>query len=128
MAHGTRAARRNRPIGEQEWIQVINTFTPTPPHLSSISYPPPLSLSLSQCCDPHCGKWRALHRSMDAASAVLNNEWYCVMNTWDEALASCAAPQEIPSEAARERTAAANAHIDGGGETQEDPRSKKVRR
>lgn len=42
---------------------------------------------------------------MDASSVVMNNEWFCVMNTWDEALASCASPQEIPSELARERLA-----------------------
>ena len=65
MAHGTRAAKRQRPVGEQEWVQ---------------------------CCDPNCGKWRALHRSMDSSSLQLK-EWYCVMNSWDEALASCAAPQ-----------------------------------
>ena len=49
LPHGTRAARRHRPVGEQEWVQ---------------------------CCDPSCGKWRALHRSMDAASlAAAGGEW-----------------------------------------------------
>eukprot|EP00613_Pedinella_sp_CCMP2098_P048196 CAMPEP_0171847910 /NCGR_PEP_ID=MMETSP0992-20121227/18678_1 /TAXON_ID=483369 /ORGANISM="non described non described, Strain CCMP2098" /LENGTH=209 /DNA_ID=CAMNT_0012466651 /DNA_START=133 /DNA_END=762 /DNA_ORIENTATION=+ len=74
MAHGTRAARRTRGVGEQEWVR---------------------------CCDPNCGKWRALHRSMDCSNlgSGLDKEWYCVMNSWDEALASCAAPQEVPSEA-----------------------------
>jgi hypothetical protein len=50
-----------------------------------------------RCCNPSCGKWRALLRSMDAASVVeaaKNGEWYCVLNTWDEKTASCAAPQE----------------------------------
>jgi len=50
-----------------------------------------------RCCNPSCGKWRALLRSMDAASvidAARNGEWYCVLNTWDEKTASCAAPQE----------------------------------
>ena len=56
MAHGTRAAKRQRPVGEQEWVQ---------------------------CCNPNCGKWRALHRSMDASNLPLK-EWYCVMNSWDE--------------------------------------------
>jgi len=95
MAHGTRAARRSRPVGEQEWIQ---------------------------CCDPHCGKWRALHRSMDASNILVNNEFFCVMNTWDEALASCAAPQEIPSEIARERVAVTE------NQPEDDVRAKKVRR
>jgi hypothetical protein len=51
-----------------------------------------------RCCNPSCGKWRAILRIMDARSNVIercnNGEWYCVMNTWDEKTASCAAPQE----------------------------------
>ncbi|GFH45608.1 hypothetical protein CTEN210_02082 [Chaetoceros tenuissimus] len=50
-----------------------------------------------RCCNPSCGKWRAVLRSMDAANiieAANNGEWYCVLNTWDEKTASCAAPQE----------------------------------
>jgi len=51
-----------------------------------------------RCCNPSCGKWRAILRIMDAKSHVIercsNGEWYCVMNTWDEKTASCAAPQE----------------------------------
>lgn len=51
-----------------------------------------------RCCNPSCGKWRALLRIMDAKSNVIDRttdgEWYCVMNTWDEKTASCAAPQE----------------------------------
>lgn len=50
-----------------------------------------------RCCNPSCGKWRAVLRSMEAASvidAAKNGEWYCVLNTWDEKTASCAAPQE----------------------------------
>jgi hypothetical protein len=51
-----------------------------------------------RCCNPSCGKWRAVLRIMSAKSHVMdrtvNGEWYCVMNTWDEKMASCAAPQE----------------------------------
>jgi hypothetical protein len=51
-----------------------------------------------RCCNPSCGKWRACLRIMDAKQNVIdrttNGEWYCVMNTWDEKTASCAAPQE----------------------------------
>jgi hypothetical protein len=51
-----------------------------------------------RCCNPSCGKWRAVLRNMDAKANVLdrcsNGEWFCVMNTWDEKMASCAAPQE----------------------------------
>ncbi|CAB9514488.1 CW-type zinc finger protein 4 [Seminavis robusta] len=51
-----------------------------------------------RCCNQSCGKWRAILRIMDAKSGVIDGtrdgEWYCVMNTWDEKMASCAAPQE----------------------------------
>jgi len=50
-----------------------------------------------RCCNPSCGKWRMLLRSMDASSVIeqcKNGEWYCVMNTWDEKTASCGAAQE----------------------------------
>jgi CW-type Zinc Finger len=51
-----------------------------------------------RCCNPSCGKWRAILRFMDAKTNVIDRttdgEWYCVMNTWDEKMASCAAPQE----------------------------------
>ena len=51
-----------------------------------------------RCCNPSCGKWRAILRIMDAKQNVTDRtsdgEWYCVMNTWDEKTASCAAPQE----------------------------------
>ena len=54
-----------------------------------------------RCCNPSCGKWRSLLRSMDAASVIekcRRGEWYCVMNTWDEKAASCGAAQEnLPS-------------------------------
>jgi hypothetical protein len=51
-----------------------------------------------RCSNASCGKWRAILRIMDAKSNVIDRttdgEWYCVMNTWDEKTASCAAPQE----------------------------------
>jgi len=51
-----------------------------------------------RCCNPSCGKWRAILRIMDAKTHVIertaDGEWFCVMNTWDEKTASCAAPQE----------------------------------
>lgn len=46
-----------------------------------------------RCCA--CGKWRACLRFMDKSQVLdRTSEWYCVMNTWDEKTASCAAPQE----------------------------------
>jgi len=49
-----------------------------------------------QCNNPNCGKWRAISTSLDGRAFEQREEWYCVMNTWDETLASCSAPQEIP--------------------------------
>jgi hypothetical protein len=56
-----------------------------------------MSYEWVRCCNPSCGKWRMLLRSMDASSVIdkcKNGEWYCVMNTWDEKAASCGATQE----------------------------------
>jgi len=51
-----------------------------------------------RCCNPSCGKWRAVLRMMDAKGNVIDRckdgEFYCVQNIWDEKVASCAAPQE----------------------------------
>lgn len=49
-----------------------------------------------RCCNPSCGKWRMVLRSMEAKTVIerSSGEWYCVMNVWDEKVASCAAPQE----------------------------------
>jgi hypothetical protein len=57
-----------------------------------------------QCCNPSCGKWRAVTRSIDVAVMLrrLNKgrfyggegKWFCSMNSWDETTASCSAPQE----------------------------------
>jgi len=97
-SHATRG--KKRPLCEQEWIQ---------------------------CCDPNCGKWRALHRSMDVHSLLeKHTEWYCVMNSWDEALASCAAPQEIPTERVLRIIAAQNSR--GKDEEDGDGRPRKTSR
>ncbi|CAM9766795.1 unnamed protein product, partial [Ectocarpus sp. 12 AP-2014] len=43
----------------------------------------------------NCGKWRALLRCMDASLFLGHGQqFYCLMNTWNESLASCSAPQE----------------------------------
>ncbi|CAM9688686.1 unnamed protein product, partial [Choristocarpus tenellus] len=48
-----------------------------------------------QCCNIYCGKWRALLAGMDVSRVVGPDQpWYCFMNSWDESLASCGAPQE----------------------------------
>lgn len=50
-----------------------------------------------RCCNPSCGKWRSILKIMDKQAIIdscKNAEWFCVQNTWDEKMASCAAPQE----------------------------------
>jgi hypothetical protein len=44
-----------------------------------------------QCCQ--CGKWRAVAHGIQLRQDT-EGQFFCVMSTWDEALASCAAPQE----------------------------------
>ncbi|CAM9922175.1 unnamed protein product, partial [Choristocarpus tenellus] len=45
-----------------------------------------------QCDHAHCNKWRRLAPGMDLDSV---DKWYCEMNTWDPARATCSAPEEI---------------------------------
>jgi len=59
-----------------------------------------------RCCNPSCGKWRAIARGIDSGIMLKrlkknqkiaggeNSLWFCSMNSWDETQASCAAPQE----------------------------------
>ncbi|GMH92736.1 hypothetical protein TrVE_jg7953 [Triparma verrucosa] len=56
----------------------------------------PTELEWVQCASATCGKWRALPAFLNAATLLksCNNTFFCVLNYWDESLASCAAPQE----------------------------------
>lgn len=48
-----------------------------------------------RCSNPSCGKWRACARSIDGKALRRKYpEWFCWMNSWDEAKSSCNAPQE----------------------------------
>lgn len=57
-----------------------------------------------RCCNPSCGKWRAIARGIDSNTLLkrlykgrhqsAQGKWYCSMNNWDDTTASCAAPQE----------------------------------
>jgi hypothetical protein len=62
-----------------------------------------LDVEWIKCCNPQCGKWRAVTRGIETANLLkrLNKNkkfgealWFCTMNSWDETTASCAAPQE----------------------------------
>jgi len=64
-----------------------------------------LDVEWIRCCNPSCGKWRAVGlRGLDTGAMLkrLNKssrwgkrlEWFCAMNTWDESRASCVSPQE----------------------------------
>ena len=56
-----------------------------------------------RCGNVNCGKWRACLRGMNGAAVMQKmrvcvgnapGKFYCWMNSWDEAHASCSAPQE----------------------------------
>lgn len=63
-----------------------------------------LDVEWIRCCNPSCGKWRAISRGIDTSAMLkkLNKNkrfggeplWFCSMNAWDDPTASCAAPQE----------------------------------
>jgi len=55
-----------------------------------------------RCCNPGCTRWRVLSNIVPPnPSALLNPlvhtdmEWFCWMNSWDNSLASCAAPEDV---------------------------------
>ena len=67
-----------------------------------------LDMDWIRCCNPKCGKWRAISTRGITATQILSKLnkgrhwvdqkpllWYCSMNNWDETKASCSAPQEI---------------------------------
>eukprot|EP00520_Triparma_pacifica_P010480 CAMPEP_0118645198 /NCGR_PEP_ID=MMETSP0785-20121206/7369_1 /TAXON_ID=91992 /ORGANISM="Bolidomonas pacifica, Strain CCMP 1866" /LENGTH=224 /DNA_ID=CAMNT_0006537057 /DNA_START=41 /DNA_END=711 /DNA_ORIENTATION=+ len=49
-----------------------------------------------QCASSSCGKWRALPAFLSGPQLLksCNQTFFCVLNYWDESLASCSAPQE----------------------------------
>jgi CW-type Zinc Finger len=47
-----------------------------------------------QCCNQNCGKWRHVWRAPNDAGLDGSRLWFCVMNTFDDRVASCGAPQE----------------------------------
>lgn len=63
-----------------------------------------LDVEYIKCCNPNCGKWRAISRGIESSFLLkrLNKNrkfgegilWFCSMNSWDDTTASCAAPQE----------------------------------
>lgn len=84
------------------WVTRLNSMSETEKKLSqkragkSYRVDPSQKIEWIQCASPNCGKWRPLPPYMKS-SAILescNSKWYCVLNSWDEAFASCGAPQE----------------------------------
>jgi hypothetical protein len=41
-----------------------------------------------------CGKWRCVGRGVKAEDETKGGKWFCVMNWWDEKIASCGAREE----------------------------------
>lgn len=84
------------------WVNRLNSMTECEKKLSrsragkNLRIDPSQKIEWIQCSNPNCGKWRPLPLYMKS-SAILdscNSQWYCVLNSWDEAMASCGAPQE----------------------------------
>lgn len=84
------------------WVTRLNNMAETEKKLTrsragkNTRVDPDQKVEWIQCSDPSCGKWRAIPPYM-TSSAILegcDNKWFCVLNSWDEAIASCGAPQE----------------------------------
>lgn len=83
------------------WVNRLNSMSESEKKLSrsragkNLRVDPSQKVEWIQCSNPSCGKWRPLPPYMKS-SAILEscNKWYCVLNSWDEAVASCGAPQE----------------------------------
>jgi len=84
------------------WVNRLNSMSESEKKLSrsragkNLRVDPSQKVEWIQCCSPSCGKWRPLPPYMKSCSILesCNNKWYCVLNSWDEAVASCGAPQE----------------------------------
>lgn len=84
------------------WVTRLNAMNEAEKKLSrtragkTVRADPDQQVEWVQCCNPSCGKWRSLPPYLKP-SAVLDScdrKWYCVLNSWDEAIASCGAAQE----------------------------------
>eukprot|EP00584_Thalassiosira_punctigera_P009517 CAMPEP_0172543338 /NCGR_PEP_ID=MMETSP1067-20121228/13764_1 /TAXON_ID=265564 ORGANISM="Thalassiosira punctigera, Strain Tpunct2005C2" /NCGR_SAMPLE_ID=MMETSP1067 /ASSEMBLY_ACC=CAM_ASM_000444 /LENGTH=304 /DNA_ID=CAMNT_0013329745 /DNA_START=371 /DNA_END=1285 /DNA_ORIENTATION=- len=84
------------------WVNRLNSMSESEKKLSrsragkNMRVDPSQKVEWIQCSNPSCGKWRPLPPYMKSCSILesCNNKWYCVLNSWDEAVASCGAPQE----------------------------------
>lgn len=84
------------------WVNRLNSMADCEKELSrsragkALRVDPGQRIEWIQCSNPSCGKWRPLPPYLKS-SAILescNSHWFCVLNSWDEAMASCGAPQE----------------------------------
>jgi len=84
------------------WVNRLNSMTECEKKLSrsragkNLRIDPGQKIEWIQCSNPNCGKWRPLPPYMKSTAILksCNSHWYCVLNSWDEAMASCGAPQE----------------------------------
>ncbi|KAL3796679.1 hypothetical protein HJC23_009979 [Cyclotella cryptica] len=84
------------------WVNRLNSINEAEKKLSRTRAGKNMRVDSSQkiewikCSNPNCGKWRALPTYLKSTSVLesCNNTWFCVLNTWDEGMASCAAHQE----------------------------------
>jgi len=84
------------------WVSRLNSMSESEKKLSrsragkNLRVDPSQKVEWVQCSSQSCGKWRPLPPYMKSSSILesCNGKWYCVLNSWDEAVASCGAPQE----------------------------------
>lgn len=72
-------------------------------------------------CDS-CKKWRKVPESIDMKNFPI--KWYCSLNTWNAAVATCSAPQEQDDEAINTNNSLNERPIRGAGKTSQAGRKK----
>jgi len=84
------------------WVNRLNSMAESEKKLSKMRagkntrVDPGQKIEWICCSSSSCGKWRPIPTYLKS-SAILEscgNQWFCVLNSWDEAVASCGAPQE----------------------------------
>ena len=84
------------------WVTRLNSINEAEKKLTrtragkNMRIDPNTKIEWIKCSNPNCGKWRALPSYLKSSSVLemCDNTWFCVLNTWDEGMASCAAHQE----------------------------------
>ncbi|KAK8831901.1 hypothetical protein WA577_001956, partial [Blastocystis sp. JDR] len=76
------------PEAKQEPVKPIHFYIPSSeePENENRFIDPSTGEKWIRCQNPFCGKWRYVPPEVEMPSA---DPWFCIMNTWDEDIASC---------------------------------------